>query len=156
MFTQKQCTFRTICEVFPGPLIWNYTTNPTTTTTTNNDSETRTPIYHNERFDFMARSMVLPYFHWIGTCAMKQKKLTTTEHRFDSKKGNDDGDDDWVVDEYFRVRGVNHLRICDASIFPTLISAPTALTCAALGYILANMIIEEISKDDIAKMKKRE
>ena len=149
----ESTTVRTICEVFPGPLIWNYNTTPT-------KENTRTVIFHNERFDFLARSMVLPYFHWIGTCAMKQKKMTTTEHHFKSKKSNDhidDGsDDDWVVDEYFRVRGVNHLRICDASIFPTLISAPTALTCAALGHVLANMIIAEVSQDEVTKMKKRE
>ena len=141
---KSHSSHRTICEAFPGPLIWSYTS-------TEKKDVARSPIFHTERFDFMARSIVLPYFHWIGTCAMKKKK---TNSMVNNSIGDDD--DDWVVDEYFRVRGVRNLRICDASIFPTLISAPTALTCAALGYILANMIVDEISKEDASKMKKRE
>ena len=151
---EYRSAFRTICEVFPGPLIWSHTT---TTAATNN--VTPSPVFHNERFDFIARSMVLPYFHWIGTCAMKMKKKPTTkstESTANEVNNNDDDDDAWVVDEFFRVRGVDHLRVCDASIFPSLISAPTALTCAALGYILANMIVDEIVQEDASKMKKRE
>ena len=39
----------------------------------------------------------------------------------------------FVVDEHLCVRGIACLRVCDASVFPGCISAPTALTCAALG-----------------------
>jgi hypothetical protein len=156
-------TFRTICELFPGPLFWSY--NNKAANTQNNG--TCSPKFNTERFDFMARSLVLPYFHWLGTCAMKKKLATssmaiTKENKVeknnndDNDDADDDDDDDWVVDEYFRVRGVRHLRICDASIFPSLISAPTALTCAALGHILANMIVNEISKEDASTIKKRE
>jgi choline dehydrogenase-like flavoprotein len=35
------------------------------------------------------------------------------------------------------------VRVCDASILPGL-SAPTALTCAALGYILGNRLRKEL------------
>lgn len=45
-----------------------------------------------------------------------------------------------VVDENLRVRGISGLRICNASVFPDSISAPTALTCAALGYVAASEI----------------
>lgn len=80
---------------------------------------------NKRRFAIFARAMVLPYLHWMGTCAMQK---TTNE---------DDDDDEWVVDCNFRVRGVQSLRVCDASVFPTLVSSPPALTCAALGHILA-------------------
>jgi choline dehydrogenase-like flavoprotein len=162
-------TLQTICEILPGPLIWNYDIKQTT--------NRKPPTFNTKRFEFMARSMVQPYFHWIGTCAMKKKTTQTKDpamcgstvdttkvasskdddnHNHQSStndQGNDDGDD-WVVDELFRVRGVQHLRICDASIFPTLISAPTALTCAGIGHILANILLEEISKRE-GEVKKR-
>jgi choline dehydrogenase-like flavoprotein len=102
-------------EVFPGPLVRNiWGTN-------------RSSSWHPQRFALFARAFVRPYFHWMGTCKMVEQAP----------------DDDWVVDDQFRIRGVQHLRICDASIFPTLISAPTALTCAALGHVLASFLYKQ-------------
>ena len=147
---QPSKTFEPICEIFPGPVVWNYPASR------NDDPATRPVMFHHQRFDFMANSMVLPYFHWMGTCAMKQKDTRTGSNGSESQPVNceDDEDDNWVVDEHFRVRGVKNLRVCDASVFPTLISSPPALTCAALGHVLSKILLVEISKDDSEKLKK--
>jgi choline dehydrogenase-like flavoprotein len=105
--------------LFPGPLIY-----------------TAGGELHAGRFAVFARAMVRPYFHWMGTCAMQQRR----------DKNNNTDNDDWVVDAEFRVRGVQSLRVCDASVFPTLISAPPALTCAALGHVLAAKLLANESK----------
>jgi len=74
-----------------------------------------------------SQSMCQPYFHWSGTCRMK----------------TDNRDDGWVVDSSLRVRSFQSLRVCDASAFPTTVSAPTALTCAGMGALLAEVILKE-------------
>lgn len=102
-------------EIFPGPLVRSFHGGKS---------------LHLGRFATYARSFVLPYFHWMGTCAMQIA----------------DNNDDWVVDADFRVRGVDSLRVCDASVFPTLISAPPALTCAALGHVLASKLASKERK----------
>jgi choline dehydrogenase len=85
------------------------------------------PLIHLPWFrNHIARATCLPYFHYCGTCPMQT--------------ANDDGH--WVVDEDFRVRGLQSLRICDASVFPTTISAPTALTCAALGHSFGSKLVK--------------
>jgi choline dehydrogenase-like flavoprotein len=71
-----------------------------------------------------------PYYHWSGSCRMKTIYQTDT---------------DYVVDEACRVQHCQGVRVCDASIFPTPISAPPALTCAALGYMLACQLVSEQS-----------
>ncbi|GKZ01385.1 hypothetical protein MPSEU_001089300 [Mayamaea pseudoterrestris] len=85
---------------------------------------------HRLRFQTFARSACLPYFHWCGTCAMQTEK----------------GDEDWVVDSQLWLRNVSGLRICDASVFPTAVSAPTALTCAALGYACGALLLNDRNK----------
>lgn len=63
----------------------------------------------------------LPYFHWGGSCGMGR-----------------------VVDRHLRVKGgITGLRICDASVMPTLPSVPTALTCAGLGYGLSQIMFRD-------------
>jgi choline dehydrogenase len=94
-------------EIFPGPLV------------------RRSNKLDEARFATLARRLVLPYFHWMGTCRMQCEKSDC---------------DDWVVDNRFFVRDVKSLRVCDASIFPTLISAPSALTCAGVGHMLGTML----------------
>lgn len=54
-------------------------------------------------------------------------------HAAGTAKMGPDGDPDAVVDQRFRVRGVDGLRIVDASVMPTVISGPTAMTCLVLG-----------------------
>mmetsp|Transcript_29610 Transcript_29610/g.45171 ORF Transcript_29610/g.45171 Transcript_29610/m.45171 type:complete len:581 (+) Transcript_29610:222-1964(+) len=79
-------------------------------------------FFRNERdwFRWYSSNFSLPYFHWGGSCGMER-----------------------VVDRYLRVKGITGLRVCDASVMPTLPSVPTALTCAGLGYGLARIIFEE-------------
>ena len=74
-----------------------------------------------------------PYYHWCGTCAMGEEEDSTSTT---TRNGES------VVDEHLCVRGLSNLRICDASVFPDSVSAPPALTCAALGYAASSFIIE--------------
>jgi choline dehydrogenase-like flavoprotein len=76
-----------------------------------------------------ASHFCLPYFHWCGTCAMKT-----------------DDNAEWVVDSSLRVRGVRGIRVCDASVFPSAISGPTALTCAGVGHLCASILLRENDK----------
>jgi choline dehydrogenase-like flavoprotein len=75
-----------------------------------------------------ARLFVLPYFHWMGTCSRHI-------------------DPDWrfiCADKATASSSSSSsVRVCDASILPGL-SAPTALTCAALGYVLGNRLKKEL------------
>eukprot|EP00984_Skeletonema_dohrnii_P000992 scaffold318_cov96-Skeletonema_dohrnii-CCMP3373.AAC.3 len=76
-----------------------------------------------------------PYYHWCGTCAMGE------EPEDDSTSATTRNGES-VVDEHLSVHGLSNLRICDASVFPDSVSAPPALTCAALGYAASSFIIE--------------
>lgn len=121
-------------EVFPGPLVRTLGLPPP-------------QRLHPGRFAAFCHAMARPYFHWLGTCAMRKRAGRGSDA--DDDGGDDDDDDDWVVDADFCVRGVTALRVCDASVFPTLISAPTAVTCAALGHVLAAKLrAGEASKRD--------
>jgi choline dehydrogenase len=64
------------------------------------------------------------YSHYCGTCSLQ------VEHRHD-----------WVVDLDLKVRMHEGLRVCDASIFPTMVSVPPSLTCAALGQAFAQTLV---------------
>lgn len=77
--------------------------------------------------DVYAAEFLLPYYHWIGTCAMG----STTEAY------GDDQQQAFVVNDKLQVIDIQKLRVCDASVFPTCISAPTALTCAGIGLSLS-------------------
>ncbi len=63
-------------------------------------------------------------FHPSGTCKMGH-------------------DDEAVVDEQLRVRGVEGLRVADASIMPTVLSGNTNAGCIMIGEKLASMMIAE-------------
>jgi choline dehydrogenase len=60
--------------------------------------------------------LATPWFHPAGTCRM-----------------GPESDPGAVVDEYCRVRGVEALRVVDASIMPTIPRANINLTCVAIG-----------------------
>lgn len=62
-----------------------------------------------------------PFFHLAGTCAMG-----TDEHA--------------VVDPDLRVRGIDRLRVADASVMPSLISANTNATVLAIAERAASLI----------------
>jgi len=90
-----------------------------------------------------AAEFLNPYYHWCGTCAMGEEAGSedVTQQSNDGRTGHDNArESSFVVDEYLCVRGIVGLRVCDASVFPDCVSAPTALTCAALGYAASAFI----------------
>lgn len=49
-----------------------------------------------------------------------------------------------VVDQYCRVRGVEGLRVVDASVMPNIVQANTNLTCMMIGERAAEWMRAEI------------
>jgi choline dehydrogenase-like flavoprotein len=62
-------------------------------------------------------------YHSLGTCAM--------------------GPDDAVVDSKLRVRGVNGLRVVDASVFPTMPSGNCNMPTMAFAWRAADLILND-------------
>lgn len=87
---------------------------------------------------FYASEFACPFYHWVGTCAMEVDPAESSSD--DEKKTYGDQNANSVVDEQLQVHKVSDLHICDASVFPTCVSAPTALTCAAMGVVLGDTI----------------
>jgi choline dehydrogenase len=71
-------------------------------------------------------SVVSGSFHAVSTCAM-----------------GPDGDSMAVCDARARVRGVQGLRICDNSIYPTAVRANPHLTTMANANLIADMILAD-------------
>jgi choline dehydrogenase len=63
-------------------------------------------------------------FHPTSTCKMGQDAMA-------------------VVDERLRVRGLDALRVADASVMPTVVSGNTNATCVMIGEKAADMIMED-------------
>ena len=68
-------------------------------------------------FGSWARFFCLPYFHWCGALS------------------------EWVDPHTLKCRNTSNVLVCDASAFPSLPRAPTAPTCAALGYHVAHLLM---------------
>ena len=72
--------------------------------------------------------------HVRGSCCnMKVKKPSNSNNAHEASL---------VLDEYLCVQGIVILRVCDASVFPDCISAPTVLTSAALGHAASAFILD--------------
>jgi choline dehydrogenase len=78
-------------------------------------------LSREETVTFLRRSCT-SYFHPVGTCAMGSGREA-------------------VVDAELRVRGVDGLRIADASIMPTITSANTNAPCVMIGEFVARRIM---------------
>jgi choline dehydrogenase len=70
--------------------------------------------------DFLRASLV-PYFHYSGTC-----RIGT--------------DSDAVVDSELRVHGIDGLRVVDASVMPSIVSANTIATVYAIAERAAHIL----------------
>jgi choline dehydrogenase len=70
------------------------------------------------------RSTAATYFHPVGTCAIGSGELA-------------------VVDPLLRVRGVDGLRVADASVMPSLVSAPVNATVLAIAERAASLLAGE-------------
>ena len=72
--------------------------------------------------DYLRESLVA-YFHYAGTCRVGTDNLA-------------------VVDPRLRVRGISRLRVADASIMPTPVSANTNATVFAIAERAAQLLAE--------------
>ena len=52
-------------------------------------------------------------------------------------------DDMAVVDERLRVRGLQSLRVADASVMPTVVSGNTNATCVMIGEKSSDMLFQD-------------
>ena len=96
-------------------------------------------------------SFSLPYYHFMGTCAMRMSgselqidrsyEINATSSHDESNRL--DNSEDWVVHPTLCVRNYAGLRVCDASVIPTIISSPPALTLSAIGYGLGKILVEK-------------
>ena len=71
-----------------------------------------------------AREQGSTIFHPTSTCRMGQ-------------------DDMAVVDERLRVRGLQSLRVADASVMPTVVSGNTNATCVMIGEKSSDMLFQD-------------
>lgn len=75
--------------------------------------------------------------------AHTRKKATTVFHPVGTCKMGPDADAGAVVDERLRVRGIEGLRVADASIMPTLISGNTNAPCIMIGEKVSDFLKED-------------
>ena len=67
----------------------------------------------------------------------------TIYHPTSTAKMGPDSDKEAVVDQYCRVRGVEGLRVVDASVMPNIVRANTNLTCIMMGERVADWMRAE-------------
>ena len=76
---------------------------------------------------------------------------TTIYHPIGTCKIGADGDEFAVVDSALRVRGVQGLRVIDASVMPLIPNVNTDLPTRMVGYHAAEMMVEERRMRDRAE-----
>jgi choline dehydrogenase len=72
-----------------------------------------------------------------------RNNCTTNFHPVATAKMGPDSDAMSVVDQYCRVRGIDGLRVVDASAMPNIVSANTNLTCIMIGERVAEWMREQ-------------
>jgi choline dehydrogenase-like flavoprotein len=83
-------------------------------------------------FDRFYRMFLMTYFHFCGTCSMDTVSAEDVQIH-------------GIVDNTLRVRGIENLRIADASVIPHIPSAPIAATAMALGLAAGQMVNAKIT-----------
>jgi choline dehydrogenase len=68
-----------------------------------------------------------------GAADFVRNNCTTIFHPTTTAKMGPDSDKEAVVDQYCRVRGIDGLRVVDASVMPNIVRANTNLTCIMIG-----------------------
>jgi choline dehydrogenase len=68
-----------------------------------------------------------------ATADFVRNNCGTIYHPTTTAKMGPKSDPEAVVDQYFRVRGIEGLRVVDASVMPNIVRANTNLTCIMLG-----------------------
>lgn len=81
-------------------------------------------VQSDEELSAYARSTANTVYHPAGTCKMGDARDPST-----------------VVDPQLRVKGVNRLRVADASIFPTMVSVNPCMTCMMIGEKCADLLM---------------
>jgi choline dehydrogenase len=75
--------------------------------------------------------------------AFVRDNCTTIFHPVGTAKMGPESDPMAVVDQYCRVRGVEGLRVVDASVMPNIVRANTNLTCIMIGERVADWMRAE-------------
>ena len=81
-------------------------------------------VQHDRDLSEYVRRTANTVYHPAGTCRMGERNDLLT-----------------VVDAHLRVKGVRHLRVADASIFPTMVSVNPCMTCMMIGEKCADLLI---------------
>lgn len=80
-------------------------------------------VQNDQELSEYARRTANTVYHPAGTCKMGDSRDPST-----------------VVDAHLRVKGVRHLRVADASIFPAMISVNPCMTCMMIGEKCADLL----------------
>jgi choline dehydrogenase-like flavoprotein len=82
------------------------------------------------------------------------KNCGTICHPVGTAKMGPDSDPQAVVDQYCCVRGVDGLRVVDASVMPNIVRANTNLTCIMIGERVAGWCARRIdAADDLERRR---
>jgi len=75
-----------------------------------------------------------------ATADFVRNNCGTIYHPTSTVKMGPDSDKEAVVDQYCRVRGIEGLRVVDASVMPNIVRANTNLTCIMIGERAAEIV----------------